>query len=81
MIDTPIVVSNHSTWIDIIYFGSFLKSTLSFVAKKEIAEMPFINAVAMSFLQCILVDRKSTDARNKVKEDIKNRVKDFEKDP
>ena len=66
-IETPIVIANHSTWIDIIYFGCFLKSSLAFVAKKEIAEMPFINAIAVYFLRSILVDRSSTEARNKVK--------------
>lgn len=80
-IETPIVVSNHSTWIDIIYFGSFLKSTLAFVAKKEIAEMPFISAIASFFLQCILVDRSSTEARNRVKQDILDRVENFKQDP
>ena len=41
-IDTPIIVSNHVTWIDIIYFGSILKSRVSFVAKREIASWPVI---------------------------------------
>lgn len=79
-IDTPIVISNHSTWIDIMYFGACLNTILSYVAKKEIAEMPFVNATA-SFLQSILVDRSSEQARNKVKQDILDRVENYKKDP
>lgn len=33
-IDTPIIISNHVTAFDIIYFGAVLKSRVSFVAKK-----------------------------------------------
>lgn len=35
-IDTPIIVANHSTWMDIFYFGCTKKSLISFVAKKEV---------------------------------------------
>lgn len=46
---------------------------MAYVAKKEIAEMPFVCSVA-TFLQCILVDRSSEAARNKVKQDILDRI-------
>jgi 1-acyl-sn-glycerol-3-phosphate acyltransferase len=38
-IDTPLIVSNHVTWNDIIYYGSMLKTRVGFVAKKQIASM------------------------------------------
>ena len=35
-IETPIVVANHSTFFDILYFGFCQESIVSFVSKKEI---------------------------------------------
>lgn len=58
MISTPIIISNHVTAFDIIYFGAVLKSRVSFVAKKEITKMSIISSIA-EFIQTINVDRKS----------------------
>jgi 1-acyl-sn-glycerol-3-phosphate acyltransferase len=58
-IDTPIIVSNHVTYHDIIYYGTaFTTQSVSFVAKKAVMDLPFIGATT-SFLQCITVDRNS----------------------
>ena len=36
-IDTPIVIANHSSHIDILYFGIMLETTLAYVAKKSVS--------------------------------------------
>jgi 1-acyl-sn-glycerol-3-phosphate acyltransferase len=65
--------------LDILYFGFCQESIVSFVSKKEIEELPTIREVAR-FLQTILVDRSSPEARAKVKRDIEERVESFQKD-
>ena len=80
LVDTPIVVSNHTTWIDIIYFGTALKSRVSFVAKREIASWPVISSIAQ-FLQALIVDRRSKESRAQTIQDIRDRVELHKKDP
>lgn len=72
-------MANHSTGMDILYIGFCISSIISFVAKKEIDKIPVIRDLA-EFLQSILLDRSSAEARAKVKTDIDERVKMFEKD-
>ncbi len=43
-ISTPIVISNHSTWMEIIYYGMY-PQLLSFVAKSELQKMPLLNSI------------------------------------
>ena len=70
----PIIVSNHVSWLDIIYFGTRLKSRASFVAKKEINDMPVISSIA-GFLRTVVVDRKNKDSGQQTLASIKERVK------
>ena len=68
VIDTPIIVSNHVTWIDIIYYGTALKNRVSFVAKREVSSMPIVKEIA-EFLQCI-IERFKLNERCSTKEKI-----------
>lgn len=69
---TPIISSNHVSWIDFIYMGSCLP-LVSFVAKIEISKIMVIDSIAR-YLQTLYVDRNSADNRQKIKEGIEQRV-------
>ena len=64
-ITTPIVASNHVCWADFIYMGSCWP-LVSFVAKKEVEQIPIINIIA-TYTRTFYVDRNSADNRQKTK--------------
>ena len=79
-IDTPLVISNHVSWMDPFYFGIIPKTLMSFVGKKEVLNMPVFATIA-TYLQCILVERSSAISRQKTINDIKERVDNYNKNP
>ena len=76
---TPIVISNHVSWIDFIYMGTCLYP-VSFLAKKEIQTTFVFNKIADS-IQTLYVDRSSPEARHKIKEQILERVNQYNNNP
>jgi lysophosphatidylcholine acyltransferase / lyso-PAF acetyltransferase len=68
-----VIVSNHVSWLDIIYFGTRLKRRASFVAKKEINDLPVVSAIA-AFLRTVVVDRKDKNSKQTTTEGIRQRV-------
>ncbi len=53
--DRPVLfVSNHTSWVDILVFGSIMP--VAFVAKKEVADWPIVGAAARA-QQTVFVDR------------------------
>lgn len=58
--EAPIVVANHVSFIDPFYL--FIAYLPSFVAKKEVEDLPVVGTVATA-LQCLMVDRRSVTSR------------------
>jgi len=54
---TPVVISNHVNWLDLVYLGSCFR-IVSYVSKKEVTEVPVINAIA-EYGNALYVDRGS----------------------
>ncbi|EAR88356.1 acyltransferase (macronuclear) [Tetrahymena thermophila SB210] len=67
----PIIVSNHVTWIDIMYFCS-CSHFPSYLSKKDVQNIPFFGAAAKAF-QCIFVDRESNENKHEVRDAIRAR--------
>lgn len=67
----PISISNHVTWIDIIYFMS--AHAPGFMSKASIAKVPLVGLYAR-FLQSIFVERESGSDREKAIEMIEERI-------
>lgn len=76
---TPIVISNHVSWIDFIYMGTCLYP-VSFLAKKEIQKVFVFNTIADS-IKALYVDRSSPEARHRIKEQILERVNEYINNP
>lgn len=55
---SPIVISNHVNWFDIIYLIS-TNYPISFVAKSEIQKLPVIGKIS-KFFKCIYVERENS---------------------
>lgn len=66
----PIVVSNHTSWLDCFFY---LMLNVSFLAKAPIAAIPFVGTFAVA-RQCIFLDRSSLENRNTVLNLIKQRA-------
>lgn len=68
--NAPIVVSNHTSYLDMFYFMS---TNVSFLAKAEVAKTFFIGMFAIA-RQSIFIERESEENREKVVELIKERA-------
>ena len=66
----PVVVSNHSSWMDMFYF---MNKNVSFLAKDSVATTPYIGMFAIA-RQCIFVDRSNEADRQRVIEAIHTKV-------
>jgi len=66
----PIVVSNHTSWLDMFFY---LSKNVSFLSKDTVARVPMVGMHAIA-RQCIFLDRTSTDDRNASMDLIKKRV-------
>lgn len=71
-VSSTLFVSNHVSYLDIIYFLASA-DTPCFVAKAETIKIPLISLYAQ-VIQCIFVNRESTQARLAVLNDLKERV-------
>lgn len=69
---STLLVSNHVSYLDIIYFLASA-DTPCFVAKAETTQIPFVSLFAR-VIQCIFVNRQSTQARLEVLNDLKERA-------
>ncbi len=67
----PILVANHVSFFDPFYL--VVACLPSFVAKREVADIPVVGTVARA-LQCLLVDRRSVDSRKETLQMIKSRT-------
>jgi 1-acyl-sn-glycerol-3-phosphate acyltransferase len=77
-IHTPIVISNHVCWYDIIYL-SVRFYPISFVSKDAIREATLVGRVA-KYIQCVFVERENARAREVTLERIKERVDSYRQD-
>lgn len=66
----PIVVCNHTSWLDMFFFLMF---NVSFLSKSAISTIPFIGTFAVA-RQCVFLDRECSENRNLVLEKIKTRA-------
>lgn len=66
----PIVVSNHTSWLDMFFYLMF---NVSFLSKSAVAKIPYIGMYAVA-RQCLFLDRGSEEDRSKVMGLIKNRT-------
>lgn len=72
--EAPISISNHVTWIDILYFMS--AHTPGFMSKSSINKVPMIRTYAQ-FLQSIFVERESERNRESAIESLQERISRF----
>ena len=52
-IKTPIVITNHVCWIDILYMATKM-NMISIVSKASIAKVPVVGLIA-KFIQCLFI--------------------------
>ena len=74
-ISTPIIISNHVSVFEIIYFGAY-PQIVSFVGKAELRKSPIVNPL-MQHCHCLYVNRESADNRGETLAKIKERVEQF----
>lgn len=67
----PLVVCNHSSWLDMFFF---MMKNVSFLAKNEMAKTPILGVFATA-RQCLFLTRESEQDRHKVMEMINERTK------
>lgn len=67
----PLVVCNHSSWLDMFFFLMF---NVSFLSKSAVAKLPIVGMFATA-RQCLFLNRESETDRNQVMEMISTRTK------
>ena len=72
------IVANHQSFIDTMLHSQC--QIPSFIAKKEVKDIPFINTCCIS-AQCIFVDFSSRENRQRVAEQIQERQRQCEENP
>jgi hypothetical protein len=72
-------VSNHITWVDIVFFLAHPKS-FGFISNHVVRDYCFIGKIA-ELLQCIFVNRRSPESKQKCFKDLKERGEHLKKDP
>ena len=65
---TPIIISNHVSWIDIVYLTKRIYP-LAIVSKEAIKNAPIVGTIARD-IQCLFILRESPDARKDIMEKI-----------
>jgi 1-acyl-sn-glycerol-3-phosphate acyltransferase len=75
IIKTPLVISNHVCWIDTMYLIVTFYP-ISFLSKSEVAKVPIFGRITTN-VQSIYIERNVESQREKIVEDIKERVKKF----
>ena len=71
--DAQLVLMNHQSLLDIIVMDADYPKNLSWVAKKEIAEIPFIGQI-LTLPKMIIVDREDKKSLLKLLKDAKARL-------
>ncbi len=71
--DAQLVLMNHQSLLDIIVMDAHYPKNLSWVAKKEIAEIPFIGQI-LTLPKMIIVDREDKKSLLKLLKDAKARL-------
>lgn len=66
----PIVVSNHTSWMDMFFYLMF---NVSFLSKAAVAKTPYVGMYAVA-RQCLFLDRESEEDRSKVMSLIQQRT-------
>lgn len=67
-----IYVTNHVSFLDIMTYVSQMPT--SFIAKKEVANLPFMGECAKG-IDCLFVDRNCSINRNSVQNELNKRAK------
>ena len=67
----PVAVANHCGWFEIVFLYSM---GYSFLMKKALTQNPIVSAFSKP-VKCLSIDREENKDREKVKEDIHERVK------
>ncbi|MCB9233279.1 MAG: 1-acyl-sn-glycerol-3-phosphate acyltransferase [Bacteroidia bacterium] len=65
-----IIVSNHSSFLDILLNAAAYPGTYKWLSKKEMAKVPIFGVVVKGL--CIFVDRRSPESRQQSYEDMKS---------
>jgi lysophosphatidylcholine acyltransferase / lyso-PAF acetyltransferase len=71
--DAPVVIANHTTFVEPVYFAARIGAT--FIASADKASLPVAGAV-LHVAQAILVDRQSADSRHATVDALKARAAD-----
>lgn len=73
--DASILVLNHQSDLDVIFFEYFYPKNICWIAKKELGDVPFLG-LAMKLPKMILIDRKDKHSVLSMIKSVKERIKE-----
>lgn len=74
-----VYVSNHISWADILFYLGKPKP-IGFISNATVENYCFVGKIAQ-LIQCIFVDRRSKESKQKCFEDLKERSENLKKNP